>query len=205
MDIKIINLENTTDSSVNFDLDNVVVDNSKSVAYVINWQLSRKRSGTAKTKLMSEISGTTAKPYKQKGTGRARQGSKRSVQFRGGRTCFGPLPRSFDYPMPKKIVKKAIADVLKLKIKENKVVLFNGNFSNLKTSYINKILKNHNINSALFLYQNSESVAGLLTSVKNIKNVKSLDFRAINVYDIVKFNYLMLDEKLFGSIKEVIS
>lgn len=174
---------------------------SRSVAYVVSWQLSKRRAGTAQTKLMSEISGTTAKPYKQKGTGHARQGSKRSVQFRGGRTCFGPRPRSFDYSLPKKIVKGAVSEVIKLKFKENKVVLFSGSKPDLKTSAVSKLLKSNNINQALFLYQNDADP--IARSVRNIKNVKALDFKGLNVYDVLNFDFLVLDKNLFQTIKEV--
>ena len=88
------------------------LENPRAVAYVLGWQRAKRRSGSANTKLMSEISGTTAKPHKQKGTGSARQGSKRSVQFRGGRTCFGPRARSFDFSLPKKIIKTAEISLL---------------------------------------------------------------------------------------------
>ena len=120
---------------------NLELESPKSVAYVVRWQLARRRSGSAKVKTMAEISGTTAKPHKQKGTGRARQGSKRSVQFVGGRTCHGPTVRSFDFAMPKKIVKIALADVLRLKLRENKVALFSDVVSGVKTSQINSSLK----------------------------------------------------------------
>ncbi len=75
--------------------------NPRSLSYIVRWHLAAKRSGSAKVKTMAEISGTTAKPWKQKGTGRARQGSRRSVQFVGGRTCHGPVVRSFSFVAPK--------------------------------------------------------------------------------------------------------
>ncbi len=175
----------------------------KSVAFVVRWQLAKKRSGSAKTKTMAEISGTTAKPYKQKGTGNARQGSKRSVQFVGGRTCHGPTPRSFDFTMPKKVVKVALADVLKLKLKENKVVLFYDDFgSELKTSQINSSLKKNNVESALIIYNStSKNNEVLARSARNLKNVKALNASAINVYDILSFDHLMIDNTIFENIK----
>ena len=103
--LKVIDFANNKIDSKKFDFPALDIQSAKSVAYVVRWQLARRRAGTAKTKTMSEISGTTAKPWKQKGTGRARQGSRRSVQFVGGRTCHGPMPRSFDFTMPKKIIK----------------------------------------------------------------------------------------------------
>lgn len=171
------------------------IESAKSVAYVVRWQLARKRSGSAKTKTMAEISGTTAKPFKQKGTGNARQGSKRSVQFVGGRTCHGPMPRSFDFTMPKKIVKKALSDVLRMKLKEDKVSLFSDFGSEIKTSKIKDTLDKNKFVSALIIHDGSN--AALTKSAKNLKNVKTLDAKAINVYDILSFDQIMVESKLF--------
>jgi len=174
---------------------NLEIESAKSVAYVIRWQLARKRAGSAKTKTMAEISGTTAKPFKQKGTGNARQGSKRSVQFVGGRTCHGPMPRSFDFSMPKKIVKKAVADALRMKLREDKVVLFSNFGSGIKTSKVKVALERNNCFSALIVH-NGDNVA-LIKSVRNLKNVKALDVKAINVYDILSFENVVFDSSIF--------
>lgn len=179
------------------------LNSPKSVAFVVRWQLAKRRSGSAKTKTMAEVSGTTAKPYKQKGTGNARQGSKRSVQFVGGRTCHGPTPRSFDFTMPKKVVKSALSDVLKLKLKEDKVVLFSDDFgAEIKTSQINSSLKKNNVESALIVYNSASKNNEILArSAKNLKNVKALNAKAINVYDILSFDHLMIDSTIFENIK----
>lgn len=173
----------------------------KSVAYVVRWQLAKRRSGSAKVKEMSEISGTTAKPHKQKGTGKARAGSRRTVQFVGGRTCHGPKVRSFDFSIPKKIVKTALSDVLKLKLKEDKVILFSDINSEIKTSQINSSLKSNNLSSALIVYgDSSEKNAILARSSRNLKNVKALNAVALNVYDILSFDHLIIDNKVFENI-----
>ena len=174
-------------------------ESPKSVAYIVRWQLAARRAGTAKVKTMAEISGTTAKPHKQKGTGRARQGSKRSVQFVGGRTCHGPVPRSFDFSMPKKIVKIALSDALKAKLKDNKVMLFSDVASDkIKTSKINSILAVSKISSALILFDgSSKNSVTLAKSAQNIKHVKALDVKAVNVYDLLKFDQLIVESKVF--------
>jgi large subunit ribosomal protein L4 len=171
------------------------IESAKSVAYVVRWQLARRRSGSAKTKTMAEISGTTAKPYKQKGTGRARQGSKRSVQFVGGRTCHGPTVRSFDFSMPKKIVKKALSDVLRAKLIQNKVFLLSEFGSEIKTAKVNLVMSRNNFTSALIIHD--EKTFALEKSVKNLKNVKALRAEAVNVYDILSFDNLVIDSKVF--------
>jgi large subunit ribosomal protein L4 len=171
------------------------VSMDKSIAYVVRWQLAKRRSGSAKTKTMSEISGTTAKPHKQKGTGRARQGSKRSVQFVGGRTCHGPTPRSFDFSIPKKIVKKSLSSVLLTKLVENKVLLFSEFGDLVKTSKVKSFMVKNSLCSALVIHD-KESVA-LRKSIKNLHSIKSLDSEALNVYDVIKYEYLIIEDKVF--------
>jgi large subunit ribosomal protein L4 len=180
-----------------FDLESVDMDSPKSIAYVLRWQLAKKRSGSAKTKTMSEISGTTAKPWKQKGTGRARQGSRRSVQFVGGRTCHGPLPRSFDFSMPKKIISKALSDVVKLRIKEGKLMVFSNFGSEIKTAKIKLAISKVGCQSALIVHDNSNNV--LQKSTENLKNAKYLNIENLNVYDILNFDHLFIEEGIFES------
>ena len=197
--LKTIDFSKTETGSKKFELSEVLdLESPKSVAYVVRWQLAKRRSGSAKTKTMAEISGTTAKPHKQKGTGRARQGSKRSVQFVGGRTCHGPMPRSFDFSMPKKIVKKALADILKLKLRENKVSLFADFGSEIKTAKISDTLEKNKFSSTLIVFDGSKKEnQALVKSVRNLKNVKALDSKAINVYDILSFDHLLFDNSSF--------
>ncbi|MBL6664664.1 MAG: 50S ribosomal protein L4 [Rickettsiales bacterium] len=171
------------------------ISSPKSVAFVIQWQRARKRAGSAKVKSMAEISGTTAKPYKQKGTGNARQGSKRSVQFVGGRTCHGPTPRSFDFTMPKKISKKALSDALIIKLKEGKVSLFKDFGKEIKTSKVSQALKKNKINDVLIITDLSNNA--LAKSARNIKNVKVLDAKGINVYDLLNFENVLIDSQIF--------
>jgi large subunit ribosomal protein L4 len=169
---------------------------SKVVSQVIFWQLAQLRAGSASTKIMSEISGTTAKPYKQKGTGNARQGSKRSVQFVGGRTCHGPRPRSYSFNLPKKIRKIGLNDAIYSKLSENKVVIFDANNSNFKTSNYSNFFKLEKIDSALILTENKN----LSIYTKNIKNIKSINYRYVNTWDIVNYNFLIVEESVFENI-----
>lgn len=182
-----------------FDFSGIDSVSMESIAYTIRWQLSKRRSGSASTKLMSEISGTTAKPYKQKGTGRARQGSKRSVQFRGGRACFGPRPRSYDFRIPKKIIKSSVYDVLKLKIDRGKLIIFSGSPESLKTSDLHSIFKKNGIDNVLLL---SKSPSDVFTrSIRNIRNTRVINRNSINVYDMLRFDFVMLDNEYFENIK----
>ncbi|MBU6141332.1 MAG: 50S ribosomal protein L4 [Proteobacteria bacterium] len=196
--LKTIDFQKGEHGSKNFDIPSTLeIESAKSVAYVVRWQLARRRAGSAKTKTMTEISGTTAKPHKQKGTGRARQGSRRSVQFVGGRTCHGPMPRSFDFSMPKKIIFSAISDALKLKLKQNKIAVFYEFGSEFKTSKVRNALIKNNISSALILYDGLNKA--LVKSTQNLKGVKSIDAKAINVYDILNFDHILVENKIFES------
>jgi large subunit ribosomal protein L4 len=174
----------------------IEIESARSLAFVVRWQLARNRAGTAKTKKMSEISGTTAKPWKQKGTGRARQGSRRSVQFVGGRTCHGPNPRSFDFQMPKKIAEIAISDAIKTKIANNKISTFNSSLE-IKTKNADIFLKNHNINNALFIVDNLEAKS--IKSLRNIKNVKIIKDSAINALDLLNYDQIIVENNSFTS------
>ncbi len=200
--LKTINFESSEikDHSKEFNIDSKLeVTSPKTIAYAVRWQLARKRSGSAKVKSMSEISGTTAKPYKQKGTGNARQGSKRSVQFVGGRTCHGPTPRSFDFTLPKKISKKALKETIMMKIANDGFVIFSDeSIKNIKTSVISKSLKSNKIDSALIICDlDDEKNKNLILSARNIKNTKVLDSKAVNPYDLLKYEKVITDEKTF--------
>ena len=135
-----------------------------------------------------------AKPWKQKGTGRARQGSRRSVQFVGGRTCHGPMPRSFDFTMPKKIIKLALADALRSKITAEKLSIFSTSTSIIKTSQVSSILKKNGFNKVLFVTNDDNKF--LEKSVRNIKNVKAIQVKALNVYDILNFDHVIVENDL---------
>ncbi len=204
VDLKVIDFKESKNSQEKFSFDAKDISED-TVAYALNWQRARRRSGSAKIKQMSEISGTTAKPYKQKGTGHARQGSRRSVQFVGGRSCFGPTPKSFDYALPKKIIQKAVIDALKIKFNQKEVILSQGSTNEAKTSYVNKALKANKISSVLFLYDGEQKESqNLVKSVKNIKNTKALDIKAINAYDLLKYNFVILDKALLANVKKII-
>ncbi|MFC1658953.1 50S ribosomal protein L4 [Pseudomonadota bacterium] len=206
MKIEVINLKTLEKGKE--DLSNALLEDLSGgacVSRVINWQLANKRSGSAKVKEMSEISGTTKKPFRQKGTGSARQGTKRAVQMRGGRTCFGPLQREFGYSLPKKIVQKALKFVLRSKIKEGKLIILDEVHSlDISTSSLNKKLSSCGIKKGLALYKNAEKCNNFLLSLRNIKSYKPLLINAMNVYDIMKYDVLLVDRDGFENVKEVL-
>jgi large subunit ribosomal protein L4 len=173
------------------------------VPAVVKWQLARARSGTAKTKLMAEVSGSTRKIVRQKGSGGARHGSRRAVQFVGGRTCFGPQPRDFSYSIPKKIVAGALRFVIREKLRDNRVILIDGMENlELSTRKLEKKLHTRNIGRALVACDGG--YRSFFLSLRNLFNYKSLPIGALNVFDILNFDYLLLDRKLLNNLREVL-
>jgi large subunit ribosomal protein L4 len=204
MKLRILNLDNLTEDFET--IDDVDFDNlegAKSVPYVVKWQLSMRRLGTASTKLMHEVSGSTKKIVRQKGSGGARHGSHRAVQFVGGRVAFGPQPRDFGFKLPKKIIKKALSYVIKSKMKDNKLILVEGmETMEIGTNKLNKNLAAKGIKKALVAYESE--YANFLLSLRNLYNYKALPASALNVYDIINHDYLLLDRKSLGKLKEVL-
>lgn len=203
MNIKVLNLDSLQESFEPLDIDLENIEGHACVPLVIKWQLANRRLGTASTKLMSEAAYSTRKIVRQKGSGGARHGSRNAVQFRGGRTCFGPQPKDFSYVLPKKVVKKALNCVLKEKIKEDKLIIIEGmDKLEISTNKLNKKLESKNINKALFGY--NEEYSNFLMSLRNLYNFKSLFNTALNVYDILHYDYLLLDRESFNKIKEAL-
>ncbi|MBR2141566.1 MAG: 50S ribosomal protein L4 [Rickettsiales bacterium] len=205
MKLKVLNLNNLQESFENIDgIELDVIEGEKCVPYVVKWQLAKDRLGTARTKLLSEISGSTKKIVRQKGTGGARHGGKRAVQFVGGVTCFGPKQRDYSFSIPKKIVKKALSYVLRSKAKEGKLLLIEGMEDlELGTNKLNKKLQEKDINRALVSYD-AEDYKNFSLSLRNLFNYKSLVTEALNVYDILNFDYLLVDKKNLNKLKEVL-
>ena len=169
---------------------------------MIRYQLAKKRSGNHKTKGISEISGSTRKPFKQKGTGSARQGSRRSPQMRGGSVIFGPLVRSHSHKLPKKIRVLALKMALSVKFKEGKLKILNDfKISKPKTSLLRNKLSNLKINSALFIDGN-EIEKNFKFAARNVPDIDLLPLMGINVYDIIKRDYLVLSEDALKGLEE---
>ena len=167
---------------------------------MINYQLAKKQSGNHKTKTISEVSGTTKKPFKQKGTGSARQGSKRSPHMRGGSVSFGPRVRSHAHKLPKKIRALALKMVLSQKYSEGKLkILGDLNLKECKTAILKTKIKKMKIDSALFV-GGSKIQDNFLYASKNIPNIDILPYQGMNVYNIMKRDYLVISEEALNSI-----
>jgi len=163
------------------------------VHQVIKAQLADRRQGTAKTKVKSEVRGGGAKPFKQKGTGNARQGSSRSPLQPGGGQNFGPQPRSYAERTPKEMVRGALRSALSDRVKAAKVVVLDKlTFAKPKTQEAEKVLKDSfKLENALVVTNPDQNVE---LSIRNLKGMKVLRTEGINVYDIVKHDWLVLTQ-----------
>ncbi|MGH7092756.1 MAG: 50S ribosomal protein L4 [Stellaceae bacterium] len=162
------------------------------LARVVNWQLAKRRAGTHKAKGISDISGTTKKPYKQKGTGRARQGSLRSPQFRGGAVIFGPVVRSHEFDLQKKVRRLGLKTALSAKQAEGKLVVIDAaTLAEAKTKVLALRLAALGWGSVLII--DGEAVdEGFARAARNIPKVDVLPQLGANVYDILRRDTLVL-------------
>ena len=177
--------------------------NEVAMSTVVRNQLANKRQGTQKTKTRSEVSGGGKRPYRQKGTGRARHGSTRSAQYVGGGIIFGPTPRSYSYTVPKKIKRLALKSALSSKVADQKlIVVENMDLDEVKTATVAKALKAIGAgNSSLIVLEDVNKNAEL--SARNIKDVKTALVNTINVMDILKYDSLVATKAAVEKIEEV--
>jgi len=172
------------------------------LARVVNWQLAKRRSGTHKTKGISEISGTTKKPYRQKGTGNARQGSLRSPQFRGGAVIFGPVVRSHAFDLQKKVRKLGLKMALSAKLSEGKLtVLDMAKLKEPKTRLLAGKLDKLGWGSVLII-DGPELDEGFARAARNIPGVDVLPQQGANVYDILRRDTLVLTKAAVEKLQE---
>ena len=158
---------------------------------MVGWQLAKRRAGTHKTKTISEISGTTKKPFKQKGTGNARQGSLRSAQMRGSATIFGPVVRSHAYDMPKKVRKLALKVALSAKVADGKLIVLDvAKSESLKTKDLALRFKALGWKSVLVI--DGQVDDNFFLASRNIPQVDVLPQVGTNVYDILRRDTLVL-------------
>jgi large subunit ribosomal protein L4 len=169
---------------------------------MVNWQLAKRRAGTHKTRDVSEISGTTAKPYRQKGTGRARHGSRRSVQFRGGAVIFGPVVRSHAFKLQKKVRRLALKTALSAKQADGKlVVLDSTEIPEPKTRDLVRRIENLGWSSALVI-DGAEVDENFKRAAANIPGLQVLPQQGINVYDILRRDTLVLTKQAVSHLEE---
>lgn len=168
---------------------------------VVN-QLANNRQGTQKAKTRSEVSGGGRKPWRQKGTGHARQGSTRAPQWTGGGVVFAPVPRDYSFKMNKKEKRAALKSALTSRVEENKfIVVDEMNFDEIKTKKFQTVLNNLSVSKALVVLEDGNVNAEL--SARNIADVKTAKTNTINVYDILKYNTVIATKAAVEAIEEV--
>ena len=165
-------------------------------------QLANKRQGTQKAKTRSEVRGGGRKPWRQKGTGHARQGSIRAPQWTGGGVVFAPVPRDYEVKMNKKERRAALRSVLTSKVQDNKLVVVDElKLDAIKTKEMKKVLENLKAEKALVVMAQDDQ--NVIMSARNLAGVETATTNTINVYDVLKHSTLVLTKDAVASIEEV--
>lgn len=168
---------------------------------VVLYQLAKRRAGTAKTKGRSEVAGGGKKPWRQKGTGRARAGTSRSPIWRGGGTIHGPQPRSYDMRVPKKVRRLALKMALSQKLLDQELtVLDTLQLERIKTKDFAAVLERFELGKTLVVLPHSDEMVE--KSARNIPNVKVLRSEGLNVYDLLDYHNVLLTQESVGKIEE---
>ena len=164
--------------------------------------LANKRQGTQKAKTRAEVSGGGRKPWRQKGTGHARQGSTRAPQWTGGGIVFAPVPRDYSFKMNKKEKRIALKSALTTRVQENKLIVLDDlKFAEIKTKNMQKVLDNLKVDKALVVIADNDQ--NVVLSARNIADVKMAQTGTINVFDMLKYNTLILTKAAAAAIEEV--
>lgn len=169
---------------------------------VVLQYLAARRAGTHKVKTRSEVAGGGRKPWKQKGTGRARQGSTRSPQWKGGGVVFGPTPRSYAFSVPKKVRRLALYSALSSKVAEGKIVVLEGlDINEPKTKKMTAVLNQFNLKKALVV--DGEKNRSAYLSARNIEGIKYMEAAGLNVYELLRHEHLVLTKDAVAKVEEV--
>jgi large subunit ribosomal protein L4 len=195
-----INKEKVGDIELNDALFGIEV-NAHLLHDIVQMQRANRRSGNACTKTRSDVSGSGKKPWKQKGTGRARSGNRRSPLWRGGGTVFGPTPRSYGYKMPRKVRKLGLRMALSSRFNDNlMLVLDNFTLDEIKTKKFLNVMEAFAIDNALIV--TPERIDALERSSRNVPGFKVLPAVGLNVYDILLHKHIILLQPSIGQLEE---
>ena len=193
---KVVGNMELSDSIFNIDINEHVVKMSV-VQYLAN-----QRQGTKSLKTRAEVRGGGRKPWKQKGTGRARQGSIRSTQWRGGGVVFAAKPRDFSFKLNKKVKRLALKSVLTSKLKSDKLIILDDlRFDNIKTKYMKNVIDSLKLSRALFVIEGADN--NVILSARNIRNIKTSSPNTINVYDILNYEHFVVTKEAVNRMQEV--
>ncbi len=169
----------------------------------IRYQNAKSRQGSHKTKSRSEVNGRSSKPFSQKGTGNARQGSSKAPHFRGGATSMGPVNRDHSFSLNKKEKKLALKSALSSKISESKVYFIDSfKIESFKTKKLNSNLKNFDYSSALFIYADSNLDSNFKKASSNLPKVQVISSVGLNVKDLISFDKIFFEQKSIDEIEK---
>lgn len=202
MKIDVIDLSNKKKGTVELSADIYDVVERKDILHrVVRWQLAKRRAGTHATKTYNTISGTTKKPWRQKGTGRARAGSMRAPQMRGGITVFGPVVREHAISLPKKVRQLGLKSALSSKLRAGDLIVIESlEMKDGKTKQAQDSLKQMNITSGLFV-DNDVKDAPFTKAISNLPHVNVLATAGLNVYDILRHEKLVLTKNALDQVE----
>ena len=203
----ILNLKNKSVGDI--DLDKTIFGIKKLpdlIHQYIRYQNAKSRQGSHKTKSRSEVSGRSKKPFSQKGTGNARQGSNKPPNFRGGAVSMGPVNRDYSFNLNKKEKKLALKSALSVKATQDKIFIIDTfEVKTFKTKDLFKDLKNFDYESALFIYSEKGLDNNFKLASSNIPRISTINQKGINVKDIITFDKLFIDQKSINEITERLS
>ena len=176
--------------------------NEHLVHMAVVWQLANKRQGTQKAKTRSEVSGGGRKPWRQRGTGHARQGSTRSPQWTGGGVVFAPVPRDYSFKLNKKEKRAALKSALTSRVQENKLIVVDElKFDEIKTKNFKQVMDNLKVSKGLVVI--NENDKNVVMSAKNMPTVNTTLTSTLNVYDVMKAGTVVLTKDAVKTIEEV--
>lgn len=201
MKISVINLNNESVDDINLD-DSIfgVAVRPDIMARVVRWQLAKRQAGTHSTKTRGTVKHTTKKPFKQKGTGNARQGMKSTPNMRHGGIALGPLPHSHEHKLPKKVRNLGLKSALSSKLQQGNLIIVDSLSTEVKTSVLDANLKKMNIKSALFV--DAIKNDNFIKSCSNIINIDFLPVIGANVYDILGHDKLVVTKEGLKALAE---
>lgn len=201
--VKVLNMSGSEVGSVELNENIFGIEVNEHVMHqAVVQYLANQRQGTKSTKTRAEVRGGGRKPWRQKGTGRARQGSIRSPQWTGGGVVFAPKPRDFSFKLNKKVKRLALKSALTTKVNNEKFVVVDElKLNEIKTKEMKKVLDNLKVNKGLVVLE--ENNKNVVLSTRNIPNVKTAGVNTINVYDILKYESFVVTKEALAKIEEV--
>ena len=202
MNIGIVDIKNKEIGKFDLNFDDNVEINRKAISQVVKWQLSKRRSGTAATKNRAMVNASNKKPFKQKGKGNARAGSRTSPIWRGGGVIFGPSPKDWSINVPKKIKKLALLHSVLYKIKQETITVVDTiELKTHKTKDLIALLKPFKLADKLLIISDIESENINLAS-RNIEKLKLIKSEGVNVYDLLNYKSILIDKATLTTLVE---